>query len=88
MAVATPLRIAYADAIASPAKNFFDSRHLSLLQPGHLSPICFEQAIPLCKWVFAISARPLMKVGLPFRLSARLTVSGEPESVITSWSIS
>ena len=31
------------------AKNFFDSRHFSLLQPGHRKPICNEQDSPLSR---------------------------------------
>lgn len=32
-----------------PRKNFFCSKHLSLVQPGHLRPICLEHASPLSK---------------------------------------
>lgn len=71
-----------------PAKNLFDSAHLSLLHPGHLNPICAEQACPLSKCVFAISASASINTGLPFKLSARFTVSGLPDSWITSRSSS
>lgn len=39
----------HARALPSPAKNFFVSKHFSLLHPGHLSPICLEHEMPLSR---------------------------------------
>jgi len=67
-----------------PAKNFLLSAHFSLLQPGHLRPICFEHAMPLSRCALAISAKACMKIGLPFSDSDLLIVSACPLSPMTS----
>ena len=58
------------------ARNYFSlSTHFRLVHPRHLNPICFEQASPFSKCLFAKSANASINTRLPFRPPTRLIVS-------------
>ena len=71
-------------SVDDPQPEDIYSAHRSLLHPGHRRSICAEQALPPDRCALAISARALMKTGLPLRLSTRFTVVSWPESGMTS----